>query len=253
MEIDWQPLLSVLAVALVFVPLELLRPARKPPGFAWRRYATDLLHVSIGGFLIRVGCLAALFVLVPAPSGYAASLPLLLQVILVLLVSDLMFWLAHRLFHAVPWLWEFHKIHHSSTHLDWLAAYRVHPLDQIVNSTLIALPALLLGFAPAAILIYAVVYRWHSILLHSNVAVSLGPLERWIVMPKFHHWHHADHAEAYDRNFGGQLTLWDRLFRTLYRSETARPEAYGVGDPPREDFVAHLLSPFHARPLKWQN
>ena len=252
MEIDWQPLLTVLAIAMVFVPLERLRPARRPPGFAWRRYLTDLLHVSLGGFLIRLGYLGALFLVVPARSSYAAGLPLWLQVVIVFVISDLMFWLAHRLFHAVPWLWAFHKIHHSSTHLDWLAAYRVHPLDQIVNSTLIALPALLLGFSPVAILIYAVAYRWHSILLHSNVAVSLGPLERLIVMPKFHHWHHADHPAAHDRNFGGQLTVWDWLFGTLYRAESARPQSYGVADAPREDFVDHLVSPFRARPLRWQ-
>jgi len=253
MAIEWQPLLAVLAIAAVFVPLEVLLPARRPPALAWRRFVTDFLHATVGGFLIRVGCLAALFVLVPAPLPLgAADLPLWLQLGLVLVVSDLMFWLAHRLFHAVPWLWEFHKIHHSSTHLDWLAAYRVHPLDQIVNSTLITLPALLLGFAPEAIALYALAYRWHAILLHSNVAVSLGPLERVIVMPRFHHWHHADHAEAYDRNFGGQLTVWDRLFGTLHRAETDRPAVYGVVDAPREDFVAHLLSPFRTRPLTWQ-
>jgi len=252
MAIDWQPLLSLLTIALVFVPAERLLPARRAPGFAWRRYLTDALHATVGGFLIRVGCLALLLVFVPAQTEVAAHWPLWLQVVLVLLVCDLMFWLAHRLFHAVPWLWEFHRIHHSSEHLDWLAAFRVHPVDQIVNSTLIAVPALLLGFSPEAIAIYAAVYRWHSILLHSNLSVSLGPLERLIVMPRFHHWHHAGEAEAHDRNFGGQLTVWDHLFGTLYRASEPRPAIYGIDAPPREDFAAHLLAPFATRKPTWQ-
>jgi sterol desaturase/sphingolipid hydroxylase (fatty acid hydroxylase superfamily) len=248
-----QPLLTVLVIGLVFTPLELLLPARRPPAFRWRRYATDLLHLSVGGLLIRLGT-TALLALMLAPLGtrdLAAGLPLWLQVALVLVVSDLMFWLAHRLFHAVPRLWAFHKVHHSSAHLDWLAAYRVHPLDQIVNATIIALPALALGFSPAALLIYGLAYQWHAILLHSNVRVSLGPLERLVTTPRFHHWHHADHAEAYDRNFGGQLVIWDKLFGTAYDPPLPRPERYGVDDPPREGFLAHIVTPFIARNARW--
>jgi sterol desaturase/sphingolipid hydroxylase (fatty acid hydroxylase superfamily) len=118
-----------------------------------------------------------------------------------------------------------------------------------------AVPALLLGFSPLALLIYSVVYQWHSILLHSNVRVSFGPLEAVISTPRFHHWHHADEPEAYDRNFGGQLVIWDRLFGTAFDPALnipgRYPERFGVDQPPREDFFAHILAPFARRRSEW--
>ena len=254
MHFDWEPYLTVAAIGLVFAGLEVRIPARRPPAFTWRRYLTDLLHVAVGSLAIRLGATATIaFIVVGAGMlGGGANLPLWLQVPVVFLLSDLMFWIAHRLCHAIPWLWEFHRIHHSSEHLDWLAAYRVHPVDQIFNSTLIALPALLLGFSPFAILIYGVIYQWHANLLHSNVGLDLGPLARIITGPRFHHWHHADQPEAYDRNFGGQLVIWDRLFGTAFESGTSRPDRYGIDNPPRENFIVHLVAPFVRRPFPWQ-
>lgn len=252
MEFDWRPFLTVAGIALIFVPLELLVPARQRPAFSWRRYLTDILHLGIGGVMIRLGTIAVvtLIVMQTGRIGHGATLALWLQVPLVLLMGDFMFWLSHRVTHAVPFLWRFHRIHHSSRHLDWLAAYRVHPLDQIIDSTLIALPALLFGFSPEAVLIYTIVYQWHAILLHSNLHVSLGPLERVIATPRFHHWHHADQPEAYDRNFGGQLVIWDRMFGTAFEAGTRAPDRFGVSEPPREDFFTHLVAPFIRRPMR---
>ena len=246
MEQYWRHLLSVAGIALVFVPLELLLPTRSRPDFSWRRYLADILHFGVGGVLIRLGMIVtmALIVAQTGRADYGASLPLWLQVPLILLANDFMLWLAHRITHAVPFLWQFHRIHHSSRHLDWLATYRVHPVDQIIDSTLMALPALLLGFSPAAVLIYWMIYKWHALLLHSNLRVSLGILERVIATPRFHHWHHADQPEAYDRNFGGQLVIWDRLFGTAFDAGDRTPERFGVSDPPRETFLAHLFAPF---------
>jgi sterol desaturase/sphingolipid hydroxylase (fatty acid hydroxylase superfamily) len=156
-----------------------------------------------------------------------------------------MFYVVHRIYHAIPTLWRFHAIHHSSADLDWLATYRVHPVDQIINATAIALPALLFGFSPLAFAIYAAFYQWHSILLHANIRASFGPLAAVITTPRFHRWHHANELEAYDRNFGGQLVIWDRLFGTRY--EPARePVAFGLDQPPAETFFAHIVSPFRS-------
>jgi sterol desaturase/sphingolipid hydroxylase (fatty acid hydroxylase superfamily) len=62
--------------------------------------------------------------------GSVAAEPLWLQVVAVTLLADLAFYLVHRLFHRVPWLWNFTAVHHSIAEMDWLAAARVHPLDQ---------------------------------------------------------------------------------------------------------------------------
>lgn len=246
---DLQHVYTVAIMALVFAPLELLLPARKGVRPRLARYSTDLLHAAVGGFLIRIGTVIALVLLIPSDIApeWIAGWPVWLQFIAAFLISDLMFWIAHRVYHAVPFLWRFHRIHHSSEHLDWLASFRVHPVDQIINAVVIAAPTLMLGFSPAALLVYVTIYKWHAILLHSNVRIDFGPLDWLIVTPRFHHWHHANQHEAHDRNFGGQLTIWDQVFGTYYRGPTPRPDIYGVDNPPPENFVDHLLEPFNPR------
>lgn len=244
----------IVAAAMIFLPLEHLFPLHADQKWWRRSVPTDLLHVLLSGFLIRAGGLATALVvsmaalsLVPASVREAIrSQPDWLEFAEILILSDLGFYLAHRIVHAVPWLWRFHAVHHSSEQLDWLATYRVHPVDQVFNSAVITMPALTLGFSPGPLLAYALIYRWHAILLHSNVAFSLGPLGRLIATPHYHHWHHADEAQAHDRNFGGQLVVWDRLFDTYY-DEARLPERYGVNGEVGADYPSQLLEPLGIR------
>jgi sterol desaturase/sphingolipid hydroxylase (fatty acid hydroxylase superfamily) len=244
-------LLIFAAAALIFIPLERIFPLHRRRHWLRGDALTDVLHFFLSGFLIRAGALATMLLLsmaavsaLPAALGEAIrAQPDWLEFAELLILADLGFYLGHRLVHAVPWLWRFHAVHHSSERLDWLATYRVHPVDQVLNSTIIALPALILGFSPGPLLVYALAYRWHAMLLHSNVKLDLGPLNRWIATPHYHHWHHADERHAYDRNFGGQLVIWDRLFGTFH--EQARPpHRYGVGGEVPAGYPAQLLSPF---------
>lgn len=172
-------LFQVLALAVIFTPLEQLLPAG-PRDWSPRRLLTDVLHLLVSGAMIRWGCVLAAVAIgwmvgqvAPDAVGRAVrAQPLWLQFAELFVLSDLGFYAAHRLVHSVPWLWRFHEVHHSSEHLDWLATYRVHPVDQILHSTIIALPSLVFGFAPLALLIYALVYRVHALLLHSSGSTS---------------------------------------------------------------------------------
>lgn len=246
-------LLILAILALVFTPLEHLRPAQ-----AFRRSAStlrvDLLHILLSGFAIRVGATLTTLGLASAVAAFAPAAwgervraqPDILEFLEILILADLGFYVAHRIVHAVPWLWRFHQIHHSSEHLDWIATHRVHPVDQIFNSTVIAIPLVALGFSPAPLLAYALIYRFHSVLLHSNVRIGFGPFERLVTSPRYHHWHHADHVEAHDRNFGGQLVMFDWLFGTLHLPKRAWPDRYGVGEPMPKTYLGQLAHPFGA-------
>lgn len=244
---------SFLLIALVFVPLErlfALRRSQKVLRKGWRR---DLVYV----FANRLFILAGLVVLVAGvgvaahglvPSELQAAIarqPLWLQVVQAVLLADLGFYGAHRLFHAVPALWRLHRIHHSIEELDWLAAARVHPLDQVATKGASLIPLFALGFSPAAFAVQAAIYMWQSYLVHSNVRIDFGPL-RWVIAsPAFHHWHHANEPQAYNRNYAGQLSLLDGLLGTLYMPPGRAPSRYGA-EPVPEDYVSQLLDPFRA-------
>jgi len=238
---------------VVLLALERLLPMHTEQKTLRSGWKIDLVHVFLTGTLIRIGATftilaASMFAISLAPDSIRQAVrdqPDWLEFVELLLLSDLFIYLIHRTCHAVPFLWRFHAVHHSSEQLDWLATYRVHPFDQILNSTVIALPALVLGFSPIPLFIYAVIYRVHAPLLHSNTRFSFGPLGLLFTSPRFHHWHHADEIEAHDHNFGGQLTIFDRLFGTYYqRTESSLPTRYGVGGAIPLTYGGHMLQPF---------
>lgn len=251
---NWFDVTAFLLVCAVFVPLErifALHPAQKIFRRAWQ---TDLAHLFATGVIVKLGLtaiagliLVASHRLVPGSIRAAvASQPLALQFGELLVLADLGFYAAHRAFHAIPALWKFHAVHHSIEELDWLAASRVHPVDQIVTKGLSLLPVFALGFAAEAILLYAGLYQWQSVLIHSNTRIGFGPLRRIIASPRFHHWHHANCPDAVDKNFGGQLVLFDLLFGTLHMPGDRMPERYGTDAPVPPSYLAQLVYPLAA-------
>lgn len=241
--------------ALVFVPLERLLAARNEQRLLRRLWASDLIYVFVNGVIIRLGLVLMMLAVLMAssrlvPAGVAAAVssqPLWLQFAEIVVLADLGFYAAHRAFHSVPALWRIHQIHHSIEEMDWLAAARVHPVDQILTKGASLLPCFALGFSPWAIGAWAALYHWHSLLLHANVRLGFGPLERLIASPAFHRWHHCRDREAWDRNFAGQLALWDHVFGTAYMPEGRRAERFGIGDSLPESYPAQLLHPFRRR------
>ena len=241
------------AAALIFVPLERLIPLHHHPKGPRAGLGVDVLHLFVSGLLIRGGALLTTLLLSWAawsvvPSALQQSVrgqPGWLQFVELLILSDFAFYIAHRTVHSVDWLWRFHAVHHSSEQLDWIATYRVHPVDQIFNSTVIALPAIALGFSSGPLLVYAFIYRWHAMLLHSNVKVGFGILGKLVASPRFHHWHHADETQAYNKNFGGQLALWDRIFGTAYEQD-ALPSRYGSGGAVPANYIEQIAGPFRS-------
>lgn len=244
---------TFLLLVLVFAPAESVFAERRDQRFFRPGWLTDLLHFFFGAIFIRAGLFAVVSasvaagaILVPdAVRELCLQLPLWLQVVVATVIADLGFYLTHRLMHTVPFLWQFHAVHHSSERLDWLAAYRVHPVDQVFVKGASLVPIFTLGFSDTAVAITSGIYFWHSIFLHSNVKVSFGPLKWVVASPEFHHWHHANHAEAVDKNFSGQTPLWDLIFRTVYMPGSL-PEKYGVDDPVPRDYPKQMLYPFAA-------
>jgi len=241
-----------LLACVIFVPLERLLALHKEQHVFRKWWWNDLIYVFVNRSIISAGVIVlALAVLGLSgwlvPSGVktaVAGQPYWLQVIEAIIVADLGFYSAHRMFHSIPWLWKFHAVHHSIEELDWLAAARVHPIDQIITKGMSVLPLFALGFADVPIGIFSAIYFWHSFLVHSNVRLNFGPLRWLIASPEFHHWHHANQREAYNTNYAGQLSILDKLFGTMRMPEGQMPEKYGVNDPVPNTYIPHLIYPF---------
>jgi len=249
--LDWF-LLNVLVLALIFVPMERLF-ARLPaqpifrPG--WR---TDLAHFAMSHVLVQVTVLltlapAALFfawAVRPELQRAVQSQPLILQFAEIVVVADLAEYVVHRAFHHVPWLWRFHEVHHSAQALDWLASSRLHLVDIVVTRGLSFVPLYVLGFSPPAVYAYLVFVSFHAVFIHANVRFRFRALERLLVTPRFHHWHHAAAPEAVDKNFAIHLPIIDRLFGTCYFPEGRWPAAYGLaGRPVPDGWLRQLVWP----------
>jgi sterol desaturase/sphingolipid hydroxylase (fatty acid hydroxylase superfamily) len=243
---------GLLITALIFVPLEYLLALHPKQKIFRRAWANDLIYQLVNGQIIAF-MLGGLVVGIIMVAGWAipsavqnavAAQPYWLQIIEIVLLSDIGFYLAHRAFHEIPILWKFHMVHHSIEELDWLAAARVHPLDQIITKGFSLLPVFSLGFSEIAIGISLMIYGWQSVLIHSNVRIKFGPF-RWVfASPEFHHWHHSNDREARDKNFAGQLPFLDLMFGTLHMPRGRMPERYGIDEKLPRTYPGQLAYPF---------
>jgi sterol desaturase/sphingolipid hydroxylase (fatty acid hydroxylase superfamily) len=249
--LDWF-VLGVLTTAALFVPLERAFAQRREQGPFRPGWLTDSQYFFMSHALVQ---LMSVLVLVPAVSLGAAlavpalqqavqQAPLVLQFTACVLVADLAQYAVHRTFHAVPWLWRFHAVHHSAETMDWIAGSRLHLVDVVATRALVLLPLVVLGFDDRAIYAYLALVSFHAVFIHANFAPRAGWLERWIAMPRYHHWHHAIEPEARDRNFAVHLPMIDRWFGTHYLPGEAWPQGYGVaGLRAPEGYLRQLVWP----------
>jgi sterol desaturase/sphingolipid hydroxylase (fatty acid hydroxylase superfamily) len=186
----------------------------------------------------------------PSPWGLGAwlrALPFGLELLLGLLVADLAGYVSHRLFHRGR-LWRVHAVHHSSERLDWLAAARVHPLNEVGARFAQAAPLLLLGFDPLVFAAAAPVLTLYAVLLHADVPWTFGPLRFVLASPAFHRWHHAADREALDKNFAGLFPVWDLLFGTFHMPQGRAPARLGIrGERVPPGVLGQLAYPFRRR------
>jgi sterol desaturase/sphingolipid hydroxylase (fatty acid hydroxylase superfamily) len=241
----------ILITFLIFVPMERIIPLH-PQKIFRRNWTNDLIFLLLNGILIKLGLLAVIAaaffagsrIMPPGFQAWVGGLPYWVQIPAIIVLADLGFYWTHRMFHAVPWLWKFHAIHHSIEELDWLAGARVHPVDQILTKGVSLLPVVALGFSEWAIGAFAVLYQWQSVLIHSNVRIKFGPLRLLLASPEFHHWHHSNDREARDRNFAGQLPFLDAAFGSLHMPVGRMPSTYGLDHPMPQRYAFQMLYPF---------
>ncbi|HKY31214.1 MAG TPA: sterol desaturase family protein [Candidatus Polarisedimenticolia bacterium] len=249
-------------VSLVFVLLERLFPwrAEQPllrPG--WRR---DFGFIALNGHLFPVWTAA----LNGGAAAYATSglrslgievgasgvgaWPFLAQTLALLVVADFLQWCVHNLLHRVPWLWTFHKVHHSIATMDWIGNWRFHWMEIVVYKSAQWLPLAWLGASPQAAFTVAVITTFWGEMNHANLSLGLGPLGCVLNTPRMHLWHHDWSSEGgVSKNFGVVLSVWDFLFGTAYWPRDRHPErlGYPAMEEMPEGFVGQALWPLTRR------
>ncbi len=247
-----QVLFGVAALFLVFTPLEKLVSLRPQRVFR-TGLLTDLTHLLVNGFFVAAGSIV-LVVVAAIPFLWLrridveGMLPASASVLLAVAVVFVGQYWAHRLTHEVPFLWRFHAVHHSIEEMDWVAAGRLHPLDQAFTHAVTLFPLVVLGYSGGTFAGVAVGVTLLAIFQHANVRLRF-PVLRWIVpTPEWHHWHHALDGDALDKNFG--LPVVDKLFGTAFLPKGRRPAAFGTTTPvPQDDYLAQMAFPFASATL----
>ena len=163
---------------------------------------------------------------------WVSSWPIVLQIVLIMFLTDLVQYWLHRAFHRIPLLWRFHAVHHSAKAMDWMAGARMHFLEILVLRGTTVLPMILLGFSQDAVNIYILIVYLMATFAHSNIGWRFKWLDRWLVTPRFHHWHHGIEKEAIDINFAIHFPWLDRLFGTHHLPKDRWPEGYGISGHP---------------------
>lgn len=162
--------------------------------------------------------------LAPLPGwlAFAASVILL----------DLAIYLQHVLFHAVPLLWRFHRMHHTDLEFDVTTGARFHPVEIILSMAIKIGVVAGLGTPAAAVLVFEVLLNATSMFNHGNVRLSatVDRVLRWItVTPDMHRVHHSVVRHETNSNFGFNLSWWDRLFGTYCAQPQAGHEGMRIG------------------------
>tara|TARA_R110002049_G_scaffold263086_14_gene439169 strand:- start:678 stop:1559 length:882 start_codon:yes stop_codon:yes gene_type:complete len=218
-------------------------------GFPWRKnqaifrkdFWLDFFYMFFNFFLFSIavsGFYKILAVFFTDLSLTAKSLALInisewnvwLQLLVFFIVLDFVQWFTHILLHKFPFLWNFHKVHHSVKEMGFAAHLRYHWMENILYKPLKTFGVMILGgFEPEQ----AYIVHFFAIAIghfnHSNIKITWGPLKYILNNPVMHLYHHAYTLPRgkYGVNFGISLSLWDYIFKTNYIPEDSGTIALG--------------------------
>jgi len=145
---------------------------------------------------------------------------------------DVCFYWMHRCSHRMRWFWAAHVVHHSSGRMNFSTAMRQNATNIFNGNWLFYLPLALIGFNPVWIGVAYALSLVYQFFIHTTVVDKLPvPLELVLNTPSHHRVHHGRNPGYIDRNYGGTLIIWDRLFGTFVAEDEQAPPEYGITTP----------------------
>jgi sterol desaturase/sphingolipid hydroxylase (fatty acid hydroxylase superfamily) len=225
-------------VLILVAAWEAARPRRARSFSRWLRWPSNFAIVAFNTIVLRLffPAAAAGMAWLAQERGWGLfnnlEVPAALAIVASVIVLDLLIYLQHVMFHAVPALWRLHRMHHADLDFDVTTGARFHPIE-IVLSMLIKLAAVAVLGAPAvAVVIFEVLLNATAMFNHGNLRLPEGVdrfLRLVVVTPDMHRVHHSIVPAETNSNFGFNLPWWDRLLGTYRAQPAAGHEAMTIG------------------------
>lgn len=232
---------AVFGVLLVlFASLESLLPRKERTQKRLRRWFGNFGVLVVGTALARIilpfAPVAAAIWVQGLGIGILNSveIPTLVSGVLTFVLLDLLIYGQHRLFHSVPLLWRLHRMHHTDMDLDVTSGLRFHPLEILFSLAIKILAVCALGAPPIAVLIFEMVLNGTSMFNHSNLRIPRkldAILRLFVVTPDMHRVHHSVIQDETNSNFGFNIPIWDRIFKTYLCTPSKGHDGMTIGLP----------------------
>ena len=250
-----QKLIWIVGCLSLFWVLEGTYPLKKHQYNKWKHAKTNLvlllstiiINVIFG--IITVG----VFLWIDASNFGLLNmidLPVWAEIIIAIMILDFTSqYVVHYLLHKIPFMWRFHTVHHSDTHVDVTSGTRHHPIDFIFRETFALIGVLIAGLPVSYYLMYRILTVLFTYFSHADIQLPLW-LDKTIsyvfISPNTHKFHHHHQMPWTDTNFGNIFSFWDRIFGTFVYKDT-KDIVYGIDilDAEKsEDILYQLKVPF---------
>ena len=250
-----QKFIWIVGCLSVFWILEGVYPLKKHQYNKWKHAKTNfvlllstmLINVIFG--LITVG----VFLWIDTTNFgllHMVDFPVWVEIILAIMILDFTSqYVVHVLLHKIPFMWRFHTVHHSDTHVDVTSGTRHHPIDFIFRETFALIGVIIAGLPVSYYLMYRILTVLFTYFSHADIQLPLW-LDKSIsyvfISPNTHKFHHHHKMPWTDTNFGNIFSIWDRIFGTFMYQDT-KDIVYGIDilDAEKsEDILYQLKAPF---------
>lgn len=180
------------------------------------------------------------------------DLPVWLEVVTAIVLLDFAIWAQHLMVHRVPLFWRLHRMHHADLDYDVTTGARFHPIEILLSFAIKFCVIAALGAPPVAVLLFEVILNAMAMFNHANIrlpAAIESVLRVSFVTPDFHRVHHSALPQEMHRNFGFNLSIWDRIFGTYTAQPKDGHEEMTIGlaqfrEPRDERLDQMLIQPF---------
>ncbi len=216
-------MVAFLGILTLMAGLELANPCRKLRFSRRVRWSNNLALVVFNTLMLRL--------LFPASAvGIATvayqwnpgllklfNISLIWQTIIAFVLLDLVIYAQHVLVHRVPVLWRLHKVHHLDPDYDVTTGSRFHTLEILFSMLVKSVAIVIIGAPPVAVVLFELVLNAMAMFNHANISLPAWldrPLRWLLVTPDMHRVHHSQDPQEHHRNFGFNLSVWDRWFGT---------------------------------------